>query len=135
MQEEMELAREVVQKTRRRQELELELKQVKDSLSDLQQRLLDAIEEGRYPAKSQVDGMSIFVRRTVWARPKERGDEGKEAAVMALRACGLDDYVQDTFNTHSISAYVRDVEKEGEVLPPEFLDAFRIDETFELQAR
>lgn len=132
MEELMQMAKQFVGHSRRKTELEAELSDVKKKMGELEPVLLTAIEEEKFPESSRVDGMTVFLRRQVWASAKD-GDY--EAACEALRAAGLEEYVNTRFNVQSVSAYVRDLEREEIPLDPRLVAALNITEKFSVQAR
>lgn len=79
-----------------------------------------------------VDGVTVYVRRELWASAKD-GDKVQAAA--ALKASGMEDYVSPTFNVQQVSAYFRELDREGVEPPPELAAAFKVTETFKLAAR
>lgn len=103
-------ARKLVDRLDKRDRLETDLADVKKDIGKLQDSLIEAIEEDRYPNGGKVGGRTLYIKRTLWAGVV-KGHEKPEVCD-ALRAADLGDYVTETFNTHSLSAYVRDVARE-----------------------
>lgn len=132
MEEPMEMAKQFVALAKEKRDLEARLDHVKKGMKDLQPLLLAAIEEGRFPESSRVDGTTVFLRKQTWASAK---DGNYEAACAALIECGLEGYVNTRFNTNSVSAYVRDLEKEEIPIDPRLAEVLNITEKFEVQAR
>lgn len=79
----------------------------------------------------KLDGLTISLRRQLWVKVLDRA-----AAVAALKASGMADYVAENFNSNSLSAFIREIEQtsgihlgqcnylmeleeQGIVLPPE----------------
>jgi hypothetical protein len=119
-------AKEYVELQNRKAALAVEMREVNTRLAELSDALLDAIEEGRFPAKAHVLNRSLWVKRQLWVGRSEGVSNAD--VVSALHAAGLgDEYVTEPgFNTMSLSAYIRDLEREqrnGEVpLAPEQID-------------
>lgn len=132
MEDPMELAKQFTDLAKTKKDLEVMLGDIKRKLEVIEPVLLQAIEEDRFPQSSRVNGMTVYLKREVWASPKD-GDY--EKACEALRAANLGEYVHERFNTNSVSAYVRDLEREGEPLPPILQDALNVTEKFKVQAR
>lgn len=91
----------------------------------------------------KVNGRTIYFHSQYWAGYKNR----KEDAVQALKEAGLDDYIKETYNTHSLSAYFREriqeiEEEEGEtvmepeeILPEDLQNEIKITERIQLRSR
>jgi hypothetical protein len=76
------------------------------------------------------DGRVVYLSRTLWARAKD-GD--KLAVTRALRSIGAADLVTETFNTNSLSAYVREFDKDDREIPAVLADVITVAETFQLK--
>jgi len=72
----------------------------------------------------------VYVERKLWAKAKD-GD--KPAVCKALKRCRLGDYVEETFNTNSLSAYVRELDREGKPLSPALASVLDVSEVFKTQ--
>jgi len=94
-----------VKLTRRKKQLDLELKTVKAELETVQQKVLDHMEEGRLPESFRHDGASVFTRAEIWASAKD-GDHESLAGV--LSEMGMVEYLPKNVNSQSISAWVRE---------------------------
>lgn len=96
---------------RKKRELQERLDEVQGQLTKLEQELLSEFEQAGVE-KLTVDGATVYIHTQLWAGVAKSGDvateEDKRRAMEALRASGLDDYVYETFNTNSLSAYVRE---------------------------
>lgn len=98
----------VVELTDLKRTLDAELKRVKDELKPLEEAMLDEFaERGESSARHAATGKLVYIRRQIWARAAE----DKAAACAALRAAGLDEFVAESFNTQSLSAYFRELAK------------------------
>ena len=125
-----ELKRFVALEERRRQ-LEAEVDAVKAEAAELEQRLLPQFEQGGFE-KISIDGRTVYIERKLWAKARD-GD--KAAVCKALKRCRLGDYVEETFNTNSLSAYVRELDREGRALPPSLAAVLDVSEVFKLRTR
>lgn len=130
-------------------ELDKYKSQLKDALSKLKEHrkkyeknlMKEMSEKGVNSIK--VNGRTIYFHNQYWASYIEN----KQDAVQALKEAGLDSYVNETYNTHSLSAYFREriqekEEEEGEpvmdpeeVMPPELKDKIEITERTQLRSR
>lgn len=81
-------------------ELESKLKAVKKELADLEPDVLDFFSE--YGVQSQnIGGFTLYINSKVWVSVKEEGFD-------ALRANGLESYIEPKVNGNRISAHVRE---------------------------
>jgi hypothetical protein len=115
----------------RRRQLEAEIDSVKAEVAELEQLLLPEFERNGVERVS-IDGKTIYLERKLWAKAKD-GD--KAAVCKALKRCRLGDYVEETFNTNSLSAYVRELDREGRDLPPSLREVLEVSEVFKLRTR
>jgi len=125
-----ELKRFVALEQRRRQ-LEAEVDQIKAEAAELEQRLLPQFEQSGME-RVLIDGLTVYIERKLWAKARD-GD--KPAVCSALKRCNLGDYVEETFNTNSLSAYVRELDREGRHLPPTLASVLDVSEVFKLRTR
>ena len=91
-----------------------DLKKIKDQIAIIEHILREQM---------TVDSLQKITsnNRTVYIGKRIYADiEDKEAAIEALKAAGLDDYVKPTYNLKSLAAYIKEKLDHGEALPPEF---------------
>lgn len=74
---------------------------------------------------------TVHLRRQIWARAKG-GD--KEAVCSVLQELGMGDMVSETFNTNTLSAWVREQEREEKPIPDALQDVIEITEEFSVRA-
>ena len=130
-----------VELEKQKKETENQLDSIKDELAaldaDLQQEFIEAgIQSIR------CNGRTVYIHRQFWAGMVD-GDRPR--AMAALRAAGLNDYVFETFNTQSLSAYVRERIKSGEeeqdtddvyiLLPESFRGNINVTEKINIRSR
>jgi hypothetical protein len=65
----------------------------------------------------------------------QTGDATKEQVNAALKACGMGDMVAETFNSQTVSAYLRDLDKQGLPVPAQLAAVLDASETFKLKVR
>lgn len=123
--------REFVALEKERRDLEDRLKHIKARRDDLEQILLGAFEESQIQSM-KIDGLTVYIHRQLWARPKG-GDY--DLAVRALREVGWDDLVEIKCNTHRVSSQVREMDREGVELPEPIKEAFDVSEQFSVRTR
>ena len=114
-----------------RHQLEAEIDTIKAEASELEGRLLPQFEQSG-TERIAIDGRTVYVERKLWAKPKD-GD--KPAVCKALKRCRLGDYVEETFNTNSLSAYVRELDREERPLPPTLAAVLDVSEVYKLRTR
>ena len=125
-----ELKRFVALEERRRQ-LEAEVETIRAEATELEQRLLPQFEQEGFE-KISIDGRTVYVERKLWAKAR---DGNKAAVCKALKRARLGDYVEETFNTNSLSAYVRELDREERPLPPSLREVLDVSEVFKLRTR
>lgn len=111
--------------------LEAKLKEVKAEADALEAKLLKDFEDSGTD-KVRVDGVTVYLHRQLWAGAVD-GD--KEAACAAIKAAGFAEYVSESFNAQSFSALVREWDKQGEPMPPEFEGKIKVSEVFQIRTR
>lgn len=126
-----EKMRRYVELTKRKRQTEEDLDGLKKELARLEGQLLEDFERAGVDSM-RIDGMTVYPHRQLFANARD-GD--KERAVEALRACGLDDYVKEQFNTQSLSAYVRELDELEEPLPQPLAEALDVHEKYTLRVR
>lgn len=102
--------RRLVDLTASKKAIEADLKNVKEQLAEVSERVMAHLaDEGLDSVKDASSGKTIYLNRRIWARAAT----DKPAACEALRQAGgvLADYVEETFNTNSLSAYFREEAK------------------------
>jgi hypothetical protein len=125
-----ELKRFVALEERRRQ-LEAEIDTIKAEAAELEALLLPQFEQSGME-RVAIDGRTVYIERKLWAKARD-GD--KAAVCKALKRCRLGDYVEQTFNSNSLSAYVRELDREGRPLPPSLREVLEVSEVFKLRTR
>lgn len=97
---------EFVDLMRQKREIEAALRKVKTKISGVQPGLLDWFAEtGLQKIGHEGTGATVYIRRQV--RVKNMGED-RAAACAALKTAGLGDYVAESFNLNSLSAYFRE---------------------------
>jgi len=115
----------------RRHQLEAEVDTIKAEAAELESRLLPQFEQSG-TERIAIDGRTVYVERKLWAKAKD-GD--KTAVCKALKRAHLGDYVEETFNSNSLSAYVRELDREERPLPPSLREVLEVSEVFKLRTR
>ncbi len=126
-----ETVRKFVALDKQRRQLKEELAGVEGCLTKLTEQVLAEFEQAGVSTLRQ-DGTTVYVQRQLWANPKN-GDFARASA--ALRDCGLGDMVQERVNTNTISAYFRELDREGKEPPDTMAAAFNVAEVFSIRTR
>jgi hypothetical protein len=119
----------LVEKKRQIQDL---LKELEKSITTHREAVLaEYMESGVQSLKVDVDGhkVNVFQRKTIWANAKD-GDVPR--AVGALKNAGLGFLVEEKFNTHTLSSWVREQLDMHHDLPAQLAGAIQITEKFDL---
>lgn len=92
--------------SRQKKAIEADLRKVKDEMAQLDESLREHfVEHGLQRIGDADSGQTVYLRRSI--RVKNMGDDRAEACA-AMRAAGLSDYVAESFNLNSVSAYFRE---------------------------
>lgn len=106
-----------------------ELRRLEESLiSELQDNEMDSLPLNLPSGKK----MTLYIHRQKWA--KARGGD-RDAVVSALRAEGLTEFVSENYNTNTLSAYVREQDKNGETIPMGLTEVLEIATVESLRGR
>ena len=111
---------------------ETDLEFCKEERSKAEQKLRTMFEEDGVSSVRATDGRLVFLHRQLWARAKD-GD--KDAVIHALEESGLTEFITTTFNTNTISGYVREQSKLDVPLPESLAASLQVDEVFQLRVR
>lgn len=134
-----EQVRRFIALTRAKREAEAQMKTIDQELGPLSQQLIDAF-AATGTHSEQVDGMTVYVTYTTWARARD-GDQARLCA--ALQESGYADLVQPRANIQTVSALVRELRAEAmlteadveTILPQAVMDALVITTDAQLKAR
>ncbi len=104
-----DVVREAIALTKRIEELRLQLAPLEDKLKALQPELIAEFERSGDQRRT-VDGKTAYLHRQLWVYAAD--GVPKETVAEAIKKAGLGDYVKETFNIQSISAFARELEKD-----------------------
>lgn len=129
------LALELIALRDKKDRLDQELKEVVAEMDVVKEPLLKQLQEtGVQNVKA--GGKTVYLHRQIWAGIGE--GVTKEQVIEALEAAGLENYIYQTFNSQTLSAWVRE-QKEGPdglpVMPPELAGKLIPREIFEVRVR
>jgi len=86
-----------------------EVDAIKEELRLLEPLLMERFENAGMQSMKSAKGTTLYIRREIWAGAAEGAEE---LLLSSLKAVGLGDMVKEKVNTQTLSAYVREVEKE-----------------------
>jgi hypothetical protein len=117
----------------RRMDLKDELVAIESKIAELAPRVLEWFQASG-TQKITRDGRTLYLKRELWAGRAE--GVSNEAAVAALEGAGLNEFCGMKVNTQSLSAWMREREKEGQApVPTELEGAFVANEVFKVGSR
>lgn len=122
----IELAKKFVALTREKRERNAELRQIEETLGELEEELV-TIMTNESVGKFSVDGMTVFPQKHVYVKAKG-GDQ--QAAVEALYKYGVRTGLM--LSTMRLRAMVKE---DPEGLPPEVMEHLEVTERYKLGAR
>ena len=117
---------------------EAELKDITAELTAIQEVLVPQFMAAGMQSQKLADGRTFYLRKEEWAYPKSvenGGGRGSAGVLEALVASGLGDMVHETYNTQTLSAYVREKERAGEELPAPLVEAIDVVVKTEIRVR
>ena len=103
-------------------------KALNKEIADAQETILEQFEEDEIVESIRVSGYNVKPVRELWAAALE-GDH--ERSCNALVSSGHSEYVNRRFDSRSVSALIREYEREGGI-PDELTDNLSITEKFKL---
>lgn len=132
----------------KKKDLENRLSAVKRELAQIEEQLLDEMSEEGVPSLKinieNSDGTqstrTVYQRRELWAGYAE--DFTKQDLCEALKHAGLEDMVTETFNTNTLSAYIREYDENNQSteeivkqLPAEIQPYIKVSEKYKIRTR
>ncbi|HPH11488.1 MAG TPA: hypothetical protein PKW59_11525 [Thermotogota bacterium] len=126
-----ELLKSFIDLNNQKKGLNEELDRVKTNIDELEEKILEEFAEAGI-SSIKAFGANVFIAPQLFVSPKD-GDRPR--LIAALKNTGLNEFVQENFNTNTLKAYVKEQRNNGFELPQELEDAMKITETFELRIR
>lgn len=140
-----DLVNEYIELDDQRKGKEGEVDKLKERMAELEPQIMERFENAGMQSMKSKQGTVIYIRRDLWSGAKE----GAEVLLLeALKSVGLGDMVRERVNSQTLSAYIREQEKEQfganvsakpeeiiEVLPEPLRGAIAITERFSLRTR
>lgn len=119
----------LVELTVRKRELEAQAKELAREIQELEESLLEQFGEAGI-SSVRAEGGTVSLSRQLWATCAD-GDYSRACA--ALHAAGLDEFVQPRFNSNTLSAYFRELDRDGRPIPKALEGAIDVAERFSLR--
>lgn len=125
----LETIKELVRLKKEIKDLEAQAEELKSRFSIIEPAVISFMEQSGMQ-KITVDSRTVFIKRQLWASlNKEIPD-----ALQIMKDAGAGDFIKETVNTMTMSAYVREQEKEGTI--PEWCNkALSVTEKFNVGIR
>jgi hypothetical protein len=119
----------LVELTLKKRDLEAQAKEVSSEIAELEESLLDSFGEAGVSSIKTATG-TVSLTRQLWATCKN-GDY--DHACEALRQAGMGEFVQPRFNSSTLSAYFRELDRENKPIPAVLEGAIDVAERFSLR--
>lgn len=139
-----DLVNEFIELDEQRKGKEGEVEKIKERMAELEPEIMKRFENAGMQSMKSKQGSTIYIRREIWASAAE----GAEVLLLeVLKTIGLGDMVKEKCNTSTLSAYVREIEKDSfngtaarpeeliKVLPAPLQAAISLAERFSLRTR
>ena len=123
----MEKVHEFIGLIERKRGLEAALKDVENEIRSVEPIALEYM-AGEGIQNCNVDGYTVYLQTQVWASLQD----DRIAAIAALKDAGLEDMVQETVNSQTLSAWVREQE---DGVPESLKPHLRVNEVTKLRMR
>lgn len=140
-----DLVNEFIELDEQRKGKEGEIDKIKERMTELEPQIMERFENAGIQSMKSKQGTVIYIRRDLWSGAKDGADV---LLLEALKSVGLGDMVKEKVNTSTLSAYVREQEKEQfganvtaspeeiiGVLPEALRGAIAITERFSLRTK
>lgn len=139
-----DLVNQFIELDEKRKKLEGDVDAIKEELKIIEPQIMERFENAGMQSMKSKSGVVIYVRRDLWAGAAEGADA---LLPEVLKTVGLGDMVKERVNTQTLSAYIREAEREHfggvateipkliTVLPEPLQGAVAITEKFSLRTR
>lgn len=127
----IEKLKQFVRLSEQKSELEGALEVVKKNLAELEPEILEGFEE-LGAQNMNIDGRTVYIHSQIWAGSV---DGNTQALVDSLKANGHGDLVKEQYNSNTLSAWVRELLKNGEEIPAPIQPHINITEKFSVRTR
>ena len=116
---------------KKQKDLEAQIKSIKNTKAKAEQILLEQMSMAGV-SKMTLDGLgTLYVRSQIW--PKFKDGKTRVDVIRAMKEDGIaEDFLKENYNANAFAAYVREVERAGDSLPPHLIKVVEPSEKFNL---
>ena len=139
-----DLVNEFIELDEQRKGKEGEVEKIKERMAELEPEIMKRFENAGMQSMKSKQGSTIYIRRELWSSAAE----GSEVLLLeVLKSIGMGDLVKEKVNTQTLSAYVREIEKDAfngmvadpadiiKVLPEQLQPVLKVTQKFSLRTR
>ncbi len=128
-----DLLKRIVRLRKEREAAEAKLAKIKTQIDEQEPAVLNWMQEAGISSVKQ-DGITVHIRREVWASV---ADGNTDFLRDALDAAGIDPdtIIRERANTQTLSALVREFDRDGRPMPNSLAAAVKVSEVFKLGYR
>ena len=119
--------------TKRKREIEKELKEINEGLASLQEIVMTQFEQAEIQ-NINLHGMTLYIGSQLWAK-KANENITTEQMILALENAHLGEYATRRINTQGLSAYFRKCEEMGESVPDALNGVIDVSRAYEIKSR
>ena len=116
----------------RRADLDDEIAAVKARMEEIHPAVLEHFQVSG-TQRTTVDGRTLYLKRDLYVG--RANGITQERACEALREAGLGDFVAERYNANTVSAYMRELDRQGDQLPAVLEGILVVNETFRILVR
>ena len=139
-----DLVNEFIDLDKERKGKEGDVEKIKKRMAELEPEIIKRFENAGMQSMKTKTGETCYIRRELWASAAEGAGE---LLLEVLKAIGLGDMVKEKVNTQTLSAYVREAEKDlfnglavdpkelVAALPATLQPALKVSQVFSLRTR
>ena len=111
-----------------KKDLKFRLAKIEEELTELEEILLEQF-QNLGMSKITIEKNTIYIKKRLFVSPKN-GD--RTAVIAALKDSGLENFIQENFNTNTLTAYVKEQFECGFRLSKSLSESLKIIEKFSL---
>lgn len=127
-----EQLKEFVEMAKLKRDLEAELESVMKRMAELEQPLMESFAEQGIQ-NINIDGETVYLHSQIWAKVADGAT--KDDVLVGLKAAGLGDYVNETYNSNQVSALLREWADQQLPIPEPLVGKLEANEKFSLRVR
>jgi len=120
--------KEFIKLSKEKKDLKCRLNRIDEELEKLEESLLEDFQNIGL-SKITLDNSTVYIKKRLFVSPK---DGNREAVLEALRESELTEFIQENFNTNTLTAYVREQFESGFKLSQSLEESLKVSEKFTL---